>query len=120
MSDKTHFWGRKHLLKSGREIDLSAEQASGKLLITLQLNHLDPVQEIEKPVSILFSCPLELEAGEGSLSIECRGGAPAEGRPLSESELLLDGLNGSDKSLQLSELIEICALLGEYKKKLNA
>ncbi len=114
---KKFFWGKKYVLSSGREVDLSCdEENEGSISILAILNHFDPIHEITKPLS------LRLEWIKGSndpvMSIECRGGAPQGGRPISESEMPVEGLNGSKDKLKVSELTELFEAMNTFHRKL--
>lgn len=115
---KKFFWGKKYILSSGREVDLSCEEEKeGIISIFAILNHLDPVHEVTKPISI------RLEWGNSGhdpiISIECRGGAPGQGRPVTESEMPIEGLNGSNDQLKLSEFMEIIESMKSFSEKIK-
>jgi hypothetical protein len=115
---KKFFWGKKYILTSGREVDLNAdEEAGGTIALLAFLNQLDAIHEITKPLSV------RLEWKKGSkdpiVSFECRGGAPGDKRPISESELPVEGLNGSTDKLLLSEILELVEVMKSFYNKLE-
>ncbi len=117
MSNKI-FWGKKIVLSSGREIDLSADKEKENTISILAIaNHLDPLHEITKPISI--RCEWNNKEEDPILSFECRGGAPRENRAVSESELPIEGLNGFNDKLRLSELNELFSKMLEIYKNIK-
>ena len=113
---KKHFWGKKYILNSGREIDLSCEENNEITSMLAIFNHLDSVHEITKPMSI----HLEWQKGNQDpvISIECRGGSPIGSRPISESELPIEGLNGNQDNLKASEILELIEIMKNFYGKL--
>jgi hypothetical protein len=116
---KKYFWGKKYILRSGREVDLSCEEdAKGSVSMLALLNHLDSVHEITKPLSLRLEW--EKAQTDPTVAIECRGGAPGQDRPVSESEMPVEGLNGEDKKLSSTELLELIEAMNSlYAKLLN-
>ena len=115
---KKFFWGKKSILSSGREVDLSCdEEREGVVSVLAIMNHLDCVHEITKPISIRIEW--KSEDSDGEMSIECRGGSPREGRPISESELPVEGLNGFKDTLKNSEFRELLDLMDKIHKKIR-
>jgi len=114
---KKYFWGKKYVLSSGREVDLSCEEeAEGIISMLAILNHLDAVHETTKPISVR----LEWRKAQNDpfLSIECRGGTPGQGRPISESELPIEGLNGQQDKLKLSEFVELFEVMKSFYSRI--
>jgi hypothetical protein len=116
---KQFFWGKKYVLSSGREADISCEEEqNGSVSVLALINHLDSVHEVTKPLSIRFEW--EKANSDAIVSIECRGGRPGEGRPISESELPIDGLNGGQDKLKASELIELLNITNDFHNKIRS
>ncbi|MFN5539586.1 MAG: hypothetical protein ACK481_05960 [Candidatus Melainabacteria bacterium] len=115
---KKFFWGKKYVLSSGREIDISSEEETQGVVSSLAiLNHLDSVHEITKPISIRMQW--DSPNSDPVLSIECRGGAPGDTRPVSESEMPVEGLNGHKDKLKASELIELFDVMNKVHQKIR-
>lgn len=116
---KRVFFGQKLVLSTGREVDIACDQESENAIsLIAMLNHQDPIHKITKPLSIRFEWNTpEGEDSDAIVSIECRGGAPHGTRPISESELPIDGLNGTELVLKLRELQEIQNKAQEIYKK---
>lgn len=114
---KKHFWGKKYILNGGREIDLSCEETNGIISMLAIFNHLDAVHEITKPMSIHLEW-LTKESHDPTISIECRGGSPIGSRPVSESELPIEGLNGDKEKLKVSEILELIEIMKNFYSKL--
>ncbi|MDJ0626367.1 MAG: hypothetical protein QNJ31_08405 [Candidatus Caenarcaniphilales bacterium] len=115
---KKHFWGKKYILTSGREVDISCEEDKNNLISMLAIfNHFDQIHEITKPVSIT----LEWKNGEEdpTMTIECRGGSPNQGRPVSESEMPVEGLNGNETNLKASEISELLRTMQSFYSKIQ-
>jgi hypothetical protein len=120
MNENSHkyFWGHKHILSQGRELEVGCEaSASGTVYAYAALNHRDVVHEMTKP--LLVHMQWDAPAADPQVSLECRGGRPLDGRPLSESEKPLDGLNGEEAPLRFSELAEIFDFLGDVHRKVR-
>lgn len=103
---KRLFWGQKILLSSGREIDISADiESNDSISVLCLLNHLDPIHKVTKPLSIR----LEWEPNDSDpiVSFECRGGCPKDHKHRTESEMPIEGINGTHEVLKLSEINEI-------------
>ena len=115
---KKIFFGRKFVLSTGREVDLSCEEEADDVISLLVIfNHYDSLHEITKPVSIRAEWPTA-DAG-ATLTLECRGGTPVGRRPVSESELPVEGLNGLDDPLQLAEFQELLNYLDQAHQKVR-
>lgn len=115
---KKFFWGKKYLLVSGREADISSEEEkAGFISVLAILNHFDPIHEITKPLSIRLEW--EKEESDPVVSIECRGGAPQNNRPVSESEMPVEGLNGAKEKLQISEVLELIEAMKNFHSKIR-
>jgi len=119
---KKFFFGKKIILQSGREIDLSCEEEKENVISVLALfNHLDALQDITKPISIRFLWEQKTDKSNHDpiISIECRGGAPREDRQISESEIPIEGLNGFKEALKMSDLTELFQLVTEIYQKVS-
>lgn len=108
---KKIFFGHKVVLASGREVELNCDQESDeKVSMIAFFNHKDIIHNIVKPMSFRMEWILTSRAINNIIdpvvSIECRGGSPGD-RPVSEAEMPIDGLNGSELHLTLNEMIEI-------------
>ncbi len=115
---KKFFWGKKYLLASGREVDMSSEEEKADIISVLAiLNHFDPIHEITKPLSVRLEWPQE--QSDPIVSFECRGGAPQNNRPVSESEMPVEGLNGDKEKLQISEILELIEAMKNFHSKIR-
>ncbi|MDX1921164.1 MAG: hypothetical protein SFU25_10585 [Candidatus Caenarcaniphilales bacterium] len=115
---KKYFWGKKYILTSGREVDLSCEEDNNKTVeMIAQFNHLDAIHEITKPISVRLEW--QPKSNDPLISVECRGGAPGDSRPVSESELPVEGLNGSLDKLKASEFIELLETMKGFYSKIQ-
>lgn len=113
---KKYFWGKKYVLTGGREVDLSCEEETeGVVSMLAILNHLDAVHEVTKPISIRLEW--KDKQNDPFVSIECRGGAPGQGRPISESELPIEGLNGQSDKLKLGEFVELFEVMKNFHNR---
>ncbi|HEY9885764.1 MAG TPA: hypothetical protein V6C96_00750, partial [Vampirovibrionales bacterium] len=111
-------WGKKYVLSTGREVDLSCDQETEESISVLGLlNHFDPIHDITKPLSIRLEWGKE--SNDPIVSLECRGGAPKGERPVSESEMPVEGLNGMTNKLTVSELTELLKVMQELKEKVT-
>lgn len=115
---KKYFWGKKYVLASGREVDLSCEEdTNNSVSMIAQFNHLDAIHEITKPISLRLEW--QPKSQDPLISVECRGGAPGDSRPVSESELPIDGLNGSLDKLKTSEFVELLEAMKSFYNKIQ-
>jgi hypothetical protein len=116
---KKFFWGKKYVLTSGREVDMSCEEEEQEVVSILALlNHLDPVHETTKPISVRVEW--SDKNSDGIVSIECRGGAPGQGRPVTESEMPVEGLNGTKDKLKFSEIMELLEAMHGFHGKVRS
>ena len=122
---KKFFIAKKLILSSGRELEVSSEvEADNSISILVLLNHLDIVQEITKPISFRFEWQNQdnniNNICDPVVTIECRGGSPSGVRPVSESEIPIEGLNGFKDYLKMSEIQEIFKITQDIYLKLKS
>ena len=121
---KKFFIAKKLVLSSGRELEVSSEaEADNSISILVLLNHLDIVQEITKPISFRFEWQDKNNINntcDPVVTLECRGGSPSGVRPVSESEIPIEGLNGFKDYLKMSEIQEIFKIVQDIYLKLKS
>ena len=109
---KAIFSNRKYILSSGREIDLSAEHVSDKIIISAMFNYLDPVQEIG------HSALIRLENNQ-TVSFESLGAKNVRDENVREILRPIEGLNGSDNLLKIFELNELISVMQQFLQKID-
>ena len=109
---KAIFSNRKYILSSGREIDLSAEHISAKVIISAMFNYLDPVQEIG------HSALVRLENNQ-TVSFESLGAKNVMDENVREILRPIEGLNGSDNLLKIFELNELISVMQQFLQKID-
>ncbi|MDX1917584.1 MAG: hypothetical protein SFT81_00360 [Candidatus Caenarcaniphilales bacterium] len=115
---KKLFIGKKYILASGRVVDMSCdEEEHGAISVLALFNLQDAVHEVTKPLSLRMEWH-KLE-DDPIITIECRGGYPGDGRPISESEMPIEGLNGHKEKLKASELLELVEAMTNVHRKVR-
>ncbi len=109
---KAIFSNRKYILSSGREIDLSAEHISSKVVISGMFNYLDPVQEVG------HSALIRLENNQ-TVSFESLGAKNIIDENVKEILKPIEGLNGSDNLLKIFELNELISVMQQFLQKID-
>lgn len=106
----TLFSNKKYILSSGREIDLTAENEKGTIILTTIFNALDPIKNVG------HSSLMRLDTKQ-NVSIESVS-ANSSSEGLSELSKPIEGLNGEDKSLQVFELNELISVMQQFLQKI--
>ena len=109
---KTIFNNRKYILSSSREIDLSAEHAGERVIITAMFNFLDPIQEIGHAALI------RLENNQ-TVSFESLSAKNIINTELKELLKPIEGLNGTDNLLKIFELNERMSVMQQFLQKID-
>ena len=109
---KAIFSNRKYILSSGREIDLSAEHISDRVIITAMFNYLDPVQELG------HSALIRIESNQ-TISFESLGMKNSSDDNLKEILRPIEGLNGSTSLLKIFELNELVSVMQQFLQKID-
>ena len=109
---KAIFSNKKYILSSGREIDLSAEHISDKVIISSMFNYLDPVQEIG------HSALIRLENNQ-TVAFESLSTKNVSDDNIKEIIRPIEGLNGSKEPLKIFELNELISVMQQFLQKID-
>ena len=109
---KAIFSNKKYILSSGREIDLSAEHISDRVIVTAMLNMLDPIQETGHAALIRVE-------NNQTISFESLGAKDIADENLKEVLKPIEGLNGSDGLLKIFELNELISVMQQFLQKID-
>ncbi|MBI1858524.1 MAG: hypothetical protein HYR97_05360 [Candidatus Melainabacteria bacterium] len=109
---KSIFTGRKYILSSGREIDLSAEHINDRVIISAMFNFLDPVQEIGH-------CGLIRIENNQTIAFESLSSKKFKDESLREVLKPIEGLNGSDALLKIHEFNELVSVMQQFAQKID-
>ena len=109
---KAVFSNKKYILSSGREVDLSAEHISDRVIVSSMFNLLDPVQEVGHAALIRVE-------NNQTISFESLGNKNVKDENLKELLKPIDGLNGSDSLLKIFELNELISVMQQFLQKID-
>ena len=109
---KAIFSNKKYILSSGREVDLSAEHISDRVIVSSMFNLLDPVQEVGHAALIRVE-------NNQTISFESLGNKNVKDENLKELLKPIDGLNGSDSLLKIFELNELISVMQQFLQKID-
>ncbi len=109
---KAIFSNKKYILSSGREIDLSAEHISDRVIISGMFNYLDPVQEAGHAALIRIE-------NNQTISFEAISAAKISDEDIKELLRPIDGLNGSESLLKIFELNELISVMQQFLQKID-